>query len=256
MKFGGDTAMDWEKKYEAEGKPFASEEVYASQSFVQTMLRFLPAGSAILDAGCGTGGLLWFLGQRGFRTAGVETSPTAVRIARQVTPHADIRPASIDNLPFPNATFDAYVAIGSWEYPEVGPTRAAREAFRVLKPGGFAFIEVPHANLLRVLAYLPLKQLEHLIRHLLGHAPRFDHHVFSVAEVRRGLEALGFRVLKIQPHDLPEPSRHYGLWMDWPLLRGGPHYELNLLGRAVKALGNRISPWTIATGMFIVARKQ
>ena len=70
------------------------------------------------------------------------------------------------------------------------------------------------------------------------------------------LRAAGFKIVETHPHDLPEPTRHYGLWVDWPILRGGPHYELNVLGRLKKRLANAFSPWTIATGMFIVARKK
>jgi hypothetical protein len=33
-------------------------------------------------------------------------------------------------------------------------------------------------------------------------------------------------------------------------------YQLNILGRLVKAISNAISPWIASTGMVIVARKK
>lgn len=258
MKFGGAAAADWEAKYEAEDAPPTEEAAYEAQTFVQTLLRHLRPGLAVLDAGCGTGGLLWFLHRRGFAVAGVDASAAAVETARRAVPDADLRVASIEALPFPDASFDAYLAIGSWEYPEQGPDAAAREAARVLKPGGLAFVEVPQLSLLRRLLYVPLKHFEYWLRKdgKGSPYPRFSHHLFSFAEIRELLARHGFDVLEVHPHDLPERTRHYGLWVDWPFLRGGAHYELNVLGRLVKAVGNALSPWTISTGMFIVARKQ
>lgn len=246
--------VSWETKYAAESAQTGTADDYGRQEFVLTALRHLPSGARVLDAGCGTGGLLGFLERRGLVVAGVDTSSTAIGIAMRAVPRADLRVASIEALPFPDATFDAYLAIGSWEYQEAGPDAAAREAARVLKSGGLVFVEVPHANISRRLFYIPLKQLEKGVRHLFAFA-RFSHHLFRVREMHDALRHAGFEILETHPHDLPEPTRHYGLSVDWPLFRGGPQYELNALGRLVKWAGNVLSPWTIATGMFIVARK-
>lgn len=254
--------LDWDQKYRSEGAPTDDPNGYRMQPFVQTILRHLAIGSLILDAGCGTGSLLRFLKQRGGDVAGVDSSPTAIATLKRVAPEIPAQVASIEQLPFPDASFDAYLAIGSWEYPPGGPKKAASEAVRVLQPGGLAFIEVPHVSVLRRLAYVPLKQLESLVhtsevgkKHF-GSVRRFSHYLFSASEMHDLLRRQGFTVLETQPHDLPEPTRHYGLWVDWPFLRGGPKYELNAFGRLAKSIGNALSPWTIATGMFIVARKQ
>ncbi len=246
----------WDRKYIAEGRPPENGAAYLRQPFVHDILHVLTPGQYVLDAGCGTGGLLRFLHGRGFRVAGVDTSQAAIEIVQRAEPDIEAAIAGIEQLPFPDASFDAYLAIGSWEYPPHGPEGAAREAVRVLKPGGFLFIEVPHANVLRRLTYLPLKRLELRMQRARGQRPEFSHHFFTTADLRTVLERHGCDALDIRPHDLPERERHFGLWVDWPFLRGGPHYVLNGAGRAVKAVGNAISPWTIATGMFIVARKR
>jgi len=99
----------------------------------------------VLDAGCGTGGLI--LRQReaepGWTFAGIDFMPIACELARErCGPDVDIRVASITELPFPDASFDAVVSadvICQVENPEV----AAAEFFRVLRPGGVVVINVP-----------------------------------------------------------------------------------------------------------------
>lgn len=265
-KFWGALPSAWDAKYRAQDLPSMNADDYLRQPYVQTLLRHLRLGMTVLDAGCGTGGLLRFLRDRDFSVAGVDTSDTAIDIAKKAVPDADLRVASIEQLPYPDASFDAYLAIGSWEYPAGGPERAAKEAVRVLKPRGLAFIEVPQLSLLRRTAYVPLKHLERSLQRLRGRSGRFSHFLFSVGKMQALLDRVGFEVLGVHPHDLPELTRHYGLWVDWPPLRANPAkrgarsvtgpYELNSLGLFVKRLGNALSPWTIATGMYIVARKK
>lgn len=251
----GQPMPSWNAKYAREGLPAEDETAYLSQPYVQTLLPFLPERAHVLDAGCGTGGLMRFLHRRGFHVTGVDASTTAMETARTVVPGAAIALATLEQLPFPASSFDAYLAIGSWEYAADGPVRAAEEAARVVKPGGLVCVEVPYANIVRRLLYLPLKRLEYAWKRDAGETPTLAHYVFTIHGVRGALQRAGLTVVRIEPHDLPEPTRFYGLWVDWPFLRGGPQYELNGFGRLVKRLATALSPWTISTGMFMVARK-
>ena len=114
--------------------------------------RALTAGSAcgastakVLDAGCGTGGLILRLRQRhpDWRYSGIDFMPLACELARKrCGPEVDIRVASITELPFADESFDAVVSadvVCQVDNPEV----AAREFSRVLRPGGVAVINVP-----------------------------------------------------------------------------------------------------------------
>lgn len=279
-KFGllRSASMGWDEQYAAEGTRWDAPEAYAAQRFVQVMLRHLMPGQRLLDAGCGTGGLARFFHGRGLDVTGIDTSAVAIRTLRAAAPEIRAEVADLEVLPIPDASFDAYAAIGSWEYPPNGPARAAAEAARVLKTDGLAFIEVPHVSLVRRLAYVPLKRLEFIVRRARGSTPHFSHYLFTRGDLRSILERTGFTVLAEHPHDLPEASRHYGLSVDWPFLRARPAkpngrsganpakrgarsgtsgpYEINTLGRLVKRIGNALSPWTISTGMFIVAQKK
>jgi SAM-dependent methyltransferase len=103
------------------------------------------AGAAVLDAGCGTGGLILRLQQRHpeWTFAGIDFMPVACELARRRCGAAtDIREASITALPFAEASFDAVVSadvVCQVENPEV----AAAEFLRVLRPGGLVVINVP-----------------------------------------------------------------------------------------------------------------
>lgn len=105
----------------------------------------VPAGAAVLDAGCGTGGLLLRLRGRqpAWAYAGIDFMPLAVELARRrCGAGVDVRVASITALPFPDASFDAVVSadvICQVDHPQV----AVAEFFRVLRPGGIVVLNVP-----------------------------------------------------------------------------------------------------------------
>ncbi|MBX3736419.1 MAG: class I SAM-dependent methyltransferase [Candidatus Didemnitutus sp.] len=111
---------------------------------VATALRGVaPAGAAILDAGCGTGGLLRALRreERGWRLAGVDLSPLACELTRERT-GALVLEGSVEQMPF---GADSYEAIVSCDVlcQVVEPARALGEFRRVLKPGGVLVLTLP-----------------------------------------------------------------------------------------------------------------
>ncbi|MES2697091.1 MAG: class I SAM-dependent methyltransferase [Verrucomicrobiota bacterium] len=105
----------------------------------------LQRDAAVLDAGCGTGGLILRLREERpeWKFAGIDFMPIACELARKrCGPEVDIRVASITELPFADESFDAVVSadvVCQVENPEV----AAREFFRVLRPGGVVVLNVP-----------------------------------------------------------------------------------------------------------------
>ena len=99
----------------------------------------------VLDAGCGTGGLILRLraAHPSWKFAGIDFMPLACELARKrCGPDVDVRVASITELPFENQSFDAVVSadvVCQVDNPEV----AAQEFFRVLRPGGVVVLNVP-----------------------------------------------------------------------------------------------------------------
>ncbi len=92
-------------------------------------------GTAVLDVGCGSGLALVLAQQRGAVPSGVDISPGLLGIACDRLPHADLRVADMESLPFGDASFDAVTGVNAFQFAG-DPRRAVREAARVTRPGG------------------------------------------------------------------------------------------------------------------------
>lgn len=101
----------------------------------------LPRTGALLDAGCGTGGLLAALRREGF-TVGLEYDAGAARRAQAKSGAAIVR-GSVTALPFDDARFDAAVSADVLCHAAVEPARALAELRRVLRPGGRLLLNLP-----------------------------------------------------------------------------------------------------------------
>jgi len=99
----------------------------------------------MLEMGCGQGCNLWYLAREGFSVAGIDGSPTAVKLAGQRLaedglPPADLRSGNFSVLPWPTESFDAVFDIEAIYANEITVIRAClAEAHRVLKPGGYIY---------------------------------------------------------------------------------------------------------------------
>lgn len=110
----------------------------------QLVVRMAGSGK-ILDAGCGTGGLIRRLGRKhpGWRWTGIDVDPLAVRLARErVGESVQLAEGSVTALPFPAGSFDAVVSADVLYHLDDDATAVA-ESFRVLRPGGVLIVNVP-----------------------------------------------------------------------------------------------------------------
>lgn len=106
--------------------------------------QLLPPGDArILDAGCGTGGLIRALQapHPRWRITGLDFSPRACELARART-GATIVEGSITALPFAPGEFEAVVSADVVCQVD-DDAQALREFARVVRPGGVVLVNVP-----------------------------------------------------------------------------------------------------------------
>ncbi len=108
------------------------------------LARLLPPGPArVLDAGCGTGGLIRSLRtvKPAWSVAGLDFMPLACELARERT-GGEITEGSITALPFADGSFDAVVSADVVCQVDDGAA-ALREFARVVRPGGVVLVNVP-----------------------------------------------------------------------------------------------------------------
>lgn len=109
------------------------------------------ARGKILDAGCGTGGMLQALRERfaDAQLTGCDESERALELTRARELNAQLVRANVDELPFADATFDCVLSIDVWTAATVNAARAARETHRVLRPRGVMILNLAAFDFLR-----------------------------------------------------------------------------------------------------------
>jgi ubiquinone/menaquinone biosynthesis C-methylase UbiE len=140
------------------------------------------AHGSVLDAGCGTGGLLARLGaaRPDLQLVGVEWADQACRRAAAKSDASLVR-GTVNALPFRDGCFDAAISADVLCHRAVEPRSALAELGRVLRPGGRLVINMP--------AYMWLvsahdRQVHNARRHTAG-------------QLRSLLLAAGFRRLRV-----------------------------------------------------------
>jgi ubiquinone/menaquinone biosynthesis C-methylase UbiE len=123
----------------------------------------LMEGAVVLDVGCGTGAVLEKMGSIArINGYGIDSEKNMVAEAKRKCPEMNIQAANCAEMPFENNKFDLATACMAYHhFPD--QKGFAREAARILKPGGRLYIADPR---------FPL-----IIRKLLNFASR----VFKVA---------------------------------------------------------------------------
>lgn len=128
--------------------PHRKDFLVAKADFVHEMVKWgglekYPAGTTVLDVGCGIGGSSRILAKDyGFEVTGITISPQQVQRAQELTLPEVPAQFKVDDataLSYPDASFDVVWSIEAGPHM---PDKAvfARELLRVLKPGGLLIV--------------------------------------------------------------------------------------------------------------------
>lgn len=103
-----------------------------------------PAAGPVLDAGCGTGGMLRVLGATvaGRPTLGLDYDPVAAALAASKAGRP-VASGSVNEMPIGDGALSAYMSLDVLCHDQVDPMRALKEARRCLQPGGIAIFNLP-----------------------------------------------------------------------------------------------------------------
>ena len=164
-----------------------------------------PAGTRVLDVGCGPGHLARWLAQRGCQVTGVDRSWRLVRIARRLAAREGLpvrfERGSGEQLPFADAAFDLTLATTVIYWVE-RPEAVLRQMVRVTRAGGTVASLDPHAamSVSSVEAYCRSKGLTGQdARKLVAWARASEHSLrFTEEELRRLLTGAGLAELRLE----------------------------------------------------------
>ncbi len=206
--------------------------MYVYRNVLEAVAREIgdPRGARILEVGCGRGITLLELARCGARVVGLDYSAEAIAVCRRFEERMELSGGSVfvrgdaKQLPFAEESFDFVYSIGLIEHFE-DPGLLLAEQYRVLRPGGTLFVQVPQ----KYSVYTLIKKL--LIR--MGRWPyggwetQFSERELSDLAVKAGFEpqlcyGYGSFTLAAVRH-LVAPTLDFGrMWrvdMEWPWLR-------------------------------------
>jgi len=227
----------------------------AQRHIAGLFLQHLPQGEKILEAGCGLGAWVVYLGERGYDIDGVDHDVRVIERLKAWRPSLPVAQGDICRLPYADGSLGAYISLGVMEHFEDGCQDPMAEARRVLKPGGLLFFTVPLENPFRKVLAHPLREAYLAWRKQKGDEIHFAEYRYTRCEVERLLEASGFDVLETAWDDFRPKRMSLGLWADFPQFHGTGPYRLNGTGKLLALAMNCLSRWLLAGGVFCLARK-
>lgn len=131
------------KGYDAIANKYLASRKEGSEDvkLLEELVKRLPKGAEVLDAGCGAGVPVTHFLSRFFKVTGVDISETQIRLARQLVPNAQFICQDITQLTFPDNSFHAicsYYAI--IHIPRQEHKQLLCDFYRLLRPLGLALL--------------------------------------------------------------------------------------------------------------------
>lgn len=144
----------WEKiytEYKKTGKRWASLGDSIYPSFLSFIKHARLDSKSVLDLGCGNGKYLKFLQTIGFNVAGVDSSPTAIKLARKTLgKKAGLRVADIYTSSIPVKKYNLIISIATIQHARKKLIKKLIDRiYKSLTIGGKVFITFPRMSSLR-----------------------------------------------------------------------------------------------------------
>lgn len=123
--------------YEDERKSEAAHD-HVWQARLRTIARHVPPPADFLDVGCSFGGFVDAARRAGYRSSGLDISQFAV--SEGVRMGRNLHHATLDQAPFPDASFDVITLIEVLEHL-ADPRSTMQQLARLLRPGGLLVVQ-------------------------------------------------------------------------------------------------------------------
>ena len=167
---------------------------------VKMLTEFIPAGSAVLELGCGTGYFTKEIIKTGAKVTAIDISPDLLAVARKEVgaPNVVFMEENAYRMTFPDNHFDYIIGSSVLHHPDI--PKALSEMFRMLKPGGrIAFTEPNMMN-----PQIAVQKNVPYVKRKLGDSP--DETAFFRWRLRKLLRSYGFVDIAIRPFDFLHPA--------------------------------------------------
>ena len=158
-------------------------------------------GMRVLELGCGTGKFTGYLAQTGAQVTAIDLFEGFLEIAKRYVDslNVDFRVGQAENLSgLPDESFDVVCGVSVLHHLEIHPALASMH--RVLKRGGRIGFSEP--NMLN--PQIAMQKNIHWLKEKLGDAP--DETAFFKWQMKKLLEAVNFREIKVWPFDFLHPA--------------------------------------------------
>jgi ubiquinone/menaquinone biosynthesis C-methylase UbiE len=180
-------------------------------------------GKDVLDVGCGSGIATQLFAEAGAKVTAVDLTEWAVATTRRRLDafglQGNVQQEDAERLPFEDDSFDLVFSWGVIHHSS-DMDRALSQLVRVCRPSGQVVLMVYHRRSLFFLVYRAFQRFLPLARRVglhfegarAGETEGLIARHFTIAELRRKLERVGLREIRIQPYGqdaelLPLPRR-------------------------------------------------
>ncbi len=168
------------------------------KKLTEIYLKYLPKDGLILEAGCGLGQWVGYLGSKGYNIVGIDYNESTISQAKGYNPALPLATADVRALPFKDNSIDSYLSFGVIEHFIEGPDAALMESYRVLRKNGTAIIVVPHRNIFTMIKS-PITWLKRsdLLRKVLGKEKKVYYYqrYFAPGRLEAKLRSMGYKVI-------------------------------------------------------------
>lgn len=210
--------------------------------------KFLPKGSKVLDAGCGTAHTVWSLSENGFDAWGVDFALDTVEAVKAAVPDLQVIQGDVRALPFEDSSLDGVWSLGVIEHFPEGYGEIIAEMARVIRPGGYAFVTFPAMSPLR-----RMKAAVGVFPDFSGDFENFYQFALDPRVVARDFERHGFVTAVSAPR-----GGLMGLKHEWPLVRPLLQRMFASRSRAVRlvrgGLNRALAPFSFHTRLLVLHR--
>jgi len=131
------------RKVETGGLGNDHSDIEGLKYYVEEFSDYMPSNkyNNVLALGCGDGGECKLLVDKGYKVTGITMGIDNIKMAKQLY-NLDLIETDMNMLNFPYNTFDAIFSVQSFEHV-LSPFITCIELWRILRPGGRVYVDVP-----------------------------------------------------------------------------------------------------------------